>query len=101
MPASVPLEKLELIGLRARVVATGHAGYAHLEGRVVDETMGTLTLEVGGRDLVVPKAGQAFEFTLPDGSTQTLEGRSLAFRPEDRIRKARPAKAERPTRSTR
>jgi RNase P/RNase MRP subunit p29 len=100
VPASVPLEKLELIGLRAKVVATNHPGYASLEGRVVDETMGTLTLEVGGRDLVVPKAGQAFEFTLPDGGRQTLEGRSLAFRPEDRTRKARPSQGS-ANRSTR
>ena len=85
------LERRELIGLRARVSASAHAPYVGLEGRVVDETMRTLALELpDGTEVVVPKAGQSFAFTLPDGSTETLEGRDLAHRPEDRTRKARP-----------
>lgn len=82
----------ELIGLQCRVSASANASFVGLEGLVVDETQGTLTLELPGpsqaRERIVPKAGQRFTFTLPDGSISTLEGRSLAFRPEDRIRKA-------------
>lgn len=92
MSAAVDLARHELLGLPCRVVASAHAPYVGLEGRVVDETMRTLTLDAGGQERTVPKAGQAFEFTLPDGSTQRLDGRSIAFRPEERTKKARPAR---------
>lgn len=101
--ASASVAQQELVGLRVRVVGSGDPGLRGREGLVVDETQGTLTIEVDpppgapaparGREVVVPKAGQAFAFTLPDGSTQRVEGRDLAFRPEDRIRRARPRRA--------
>lgn len=85
------LARRELIGLRARVVASSHAGYVGAEGLVVDESMRTFTLELqgpqGAREVVVPKAGQTFEFLLPDGRRERLEGRDLAHRHEDRTRK--------------
>ena len=85
----------EFIGLRATVLASKHPPYVGLAGAVVDETMKTLTLDVGGAERVVPKVGQRFQFTLLDGSRETLEGRDVALRPEDRTRKARPRQAMR------
>jgi ribonuclease P protein subunit POP4 len=89
MLPQAPLEKGELIGLVAEVTASQHAPYVGLRGLVVDETRGTFTLALPGGERVVPKEGQRFQFTLPDGSRQQVEGRALAHRPEDRTRKAR------------
>ena len=87
---SADLARRELIGLRCRVAASNDPGLRGVAGTVVDETMKTFTLDTAAGTKVVPKAGQAFEFTLPGGATERLEGRDVAHRPEERTRKARP-----------
>ncbi|HEV8361183.1 MAG TPA: ribonuclease P protein subunit [Candidatus Thermoplasmatota archaeon] len=89
------LAQRELIGLRARVVASGHRNYLGLEGRVVDETMKTFTLDTSTKEVLVPKQGQVFEFTISGGQRETLQGKDLVHRPEDRTRKARPRPSRR------
>ena len=61
-----------------------------MEGTVVDETRQTLRIEREGSTghVTVPKRGAAFEARLPDGTTTVLEGDGLAFRPEDRTKRA-------------
>ena len=56
-------------------------------GMVVDETRETLVIDADGRR-TVPKRGNAFEFTLEDGSTAVVEGDAIAYRPEDRVKRA-------------
>jgi ribonuclease P protein subunit POP4 len=58
-----------------------------MEGTVVDETRETLVIERGARR-TLPKRGNVFEFTLEDGTTVVLEGDAIAYRPEDRIKRA-------------
>jgi RNase P/RNase MRP subunit p29 len=41
-----------------------------------------------GKERTVPKRGTTFEFTLDDGTTAVLEGDSIAYRTEDRIKRA-------------
>lgn len=81
------LVRHELIGLQAKVVQSPHPSFQGLEGRVVDETRNTLTLEVCGKEKVVPKEGPVFSFTLPSGKQVRVEGMVLVGRPEDRIKK--------------
>jgi len=75
----------ELIGLHIRVVQAPHQGFA-IEGKVVDETKNMLTIRCEDGERRIPKDHAVFEFTLPDGSKATVEGRQIARRPEDRVR---------------
>lgn len=77
----------ELTGLRVRVVLATDGGMVGMEGTVMNETRETLVIEEG-HERIVPKRGTTFEFTLDDGSTSVLEGDTIAYRPEDRIKRA-------------
>ncbi len=79
----------ELIGLRVTVVASGDPGLVGLVGRVVDESRGTFLVErPDGSEARVPKTGQTLAFEFPEGRA-IVEGDSLRFAPEDRIKKIR------------
>jgi len=77
----------ELVGLALRVVQASDGGMVGMEGVVVDETRETLVID-GDRRRTLPKRGLTFEFTLDDGTTAVLEGDDIAFRPEDRVKRA-------------
>ena len=77
----------DLIGLRVRVVQASDGGMIGMEGTVVDETRETLVIEDVGRK-VLPKRGNSFEFTLEDGTIRVLDGDAIAYRPEDRTKRA-------------
>lgn len=77
----------DLVGLRLRIVQASDGGMVGMEGTVVDETRETLVID-GDRRRTVPKRGNAFEFTLEDGSTTVVEGDTIAYRPEDRVKRA-------------
>ncbi|WP_248896163.1 ribonuclease P protein component 1 [Haloplanus halobius] len=55
----------ELIGLHARVVESTNPDTVGISGRVVDETMRTLSLSAGDRVWCLPKRGTTFEFEIP------------------------------------
>jgi len=59
----------ELVGLHARVVESTNPDAVGISGRVVDETMRTLTLSAGDRVWQLPKQGTTFEFALPKPRT--------------------------------
>ncbi len=85
----------ELIGLAVRVAGGPDSGLAGLEGRVVDESRNTLTIEAGGSEKVVPKAGFVFSFRLPGSPGDAprwvkVDGDVIVARPEDRIKKKQP-----------
>lgn len=82
------LARGELIGREATVSQSNDPTLVGLSGRVVDETMKTLTLETEGQRRVVGKLGQGFTFTVNQREVP-LEGAAIAYRPEDRIKKAR------------
>ena len=81
------LQTHELVGLHLRVVRASDGGMVGMEGTVVDETRETLVIGKARRR-TLPKRGNAFEFTLEDGSKVVLEGDTIAYRPEDRIKRA-------------
>jgi ribonuclease P protein subunit POP4 len=81
------LHKHELVGLRLQVVRASDGGMVGMRGIVVDETRETLVIE-DDRRRTLPKRGLAFEFTLEDGSTAVIEGDDIAYRPEDRVKRA-------------
>jgi ribonuclease P protein subunit POP4 len=77
----------ELIGLEVRVVESANRSQAGLEGRVVDESRQTLSIETEVGVKVLPKDQCTFSFLLPSGERVQVEGKLLVARPEDRIKK--------------
>ena len=81
------LVRHELIGLVAEVIKSSNKQVEGMKGRVVDERRNTLTLEIGGREKVLPKEENSFLFLLPSGREVSVDGKVLVGRPEDRIKK--------------
>ncbi len=77
----------ELIGLPVKVVKSTHDGHIGIEGKVVDETKNTITIEADNGEKIIPKKVATFHFNLPDGSIIEIKGKILVARPEDRIKK--------------
>jgi ribonuclease P protein subunit POP4 len=68
----------ELVGLHARVAESSNPDAVGISGRVVEETMRTLTLAEGDRVWQLPKRGTTFEFTLPRPRTDEAAGAEKA-----------------------
>ena len=78
----------ELIGLPVKVVKSSHKGFVGIEGKVVNETKNTLTIEEDDyKEKIIPKGVATFHFNLPDGNIIEIEGKIIIARPEDRIKK--------------
>jgi ribonuclease P protein subunit POP4 len=85
------LPRHELVGLRVAVVDATDEGRVGTTGRVVGETMRTLTVAGADRVRQVPKAEATFAFELDDAEPETDEqgvvtvaGRRLVARPARR-----------------
>lgn len=77
----------EFIGLHVEVKESSHEGFIGINGRVVDETKNTITVETEDGEKMVPKKASTFRFKLPDGAVVEIDGRVIVARPEDRIKK--------------
>ncbi len=78
----------ELIGLPVEVALSSHKGFKGIKGKVVDETKNTIKIEDDQRnEKIIPKKAAIFHFKLPDGSIIEIDGKIIAVRPEDRIKK--------------
>ena len=84
-----------VIGEDVRVAAARDSVLLGLKGKVVLESMHTLTIRTGARNLTIPKAGSALELStgkllLGDDLEGRLEDRIAAsFRPGGKRRRAR------------
>ncbi|WP_135824245.1 ribonuclease P protein component 1 [Halorussus ruber] len=67
------LTRHELNGLPVRVVDAANPDLVGIEGRVVAETQGTLSVGSGSRVRQVPKQGSTFEFALTDESAEAAK----------------------------
>lgn len=76
----------ELIGLEARVVRSTDPGLLNVNGKIINETRGTLVIEHLGEPKVVQKATVVLRITLPSGEEVEVDGEKLVARPEDRVR---------------
>jgi len=83
----VSIRKGELIGLQVEVIGAADPGHVGLRGRVVDETMKTLTIEKEGKEKMIQKKGALFKFDIHGGIE--VRGEDILFRPEERIKRAR------------
>ena len=88
------LARHEWIGLAARVERAFDPTLVGMAGRVVDETLRTVTLErKDGREAVVQKRGTTLRVELPGGERTALELTALELRPQDRVKRAKAARA--------
>lgn len=78
----------ELIDRHARVAGSNDPTLVGIEGRIVDETKNTLTLQSGQTRRRVAKPGQQFAIT-HEGRSVLLNGVTIAHRPEGRIERAK------------
>jgi len=78
----------ELIGLPVEVAESSHKGFEGIKGKVVDETKNTIKIEDdNGNEKIIPKKEVTLHFKLSDGSKVEIDGKIIAIRPEDRIKK--------------
>jgi ribonuclease P protein subunit POP4 len=94
MRTKANLARHEWIGLAARVERAADPSLVGAEGRVVDETLRTVTLErPSGREVRLQKQGSQLSLSLPGGERATLDLSGLEMRPADRVKRAKSAKA--------
>lgn len=78
----------EFVGLPVEVAESSHEGYRGIKGKVIDETKNTIKIEdEQGDEKVIPKKAVIFHFTLPSGSKVEVDGKIIAIRPENRVKK--------------
>jgi ribonuclease P protein subunit POP4 len=57
-----------------------------MKGLIVNETQNTIILEVNDSEKVIPKKGTKFRLSTPEDIV--VNGSTLIYRPQDRIKKA-------------
>jgi len=76
------------IGLAVEIVNSSQRKLIGLKGVIVDETKNLIAIErEDGREVKVPKVSSVFRFTLDNGETMDVLGKSIAFRPHERPKK--------------
>lgn len=90
--------KEELLGSMVKIESATDPTLVGLEGEVLDETMKTLTVRTDeGRAVVVAKNAVTLTIRI-NGQAVEVDGRTLLFRPEDRIKKVRRPRARKESR---
>jgi ribonuclease P protein subunit POP4 len=79
--------RYEFTGAQAKVVKSRHHGYVGVSGKTVDETRNTFTILHEGKRKIVVKDSAIFHFRFSDGTVVEIDGRLLAGRPEDRLKR--------------
>ena len=77
----------EWIGLRVKILSAPDPGVKGVSGIVEDESRNMLTIRTDHRSLKVPKTSSSFLLELPNKESVTVEGDSVRYRPQDRVKK--------------
>jgi ribonuclease P protein subunit POP4 len=85
-PNTRDILRQELIGLEARVVKSTNPSLLKIKGKVIDETLNTLTILSSGEKKTVAKDTATFCLRLQSGERLEVEGKQLIKRPEDRVK---------------
>jgi ribonuclease P protein subunit POP4 len=76
------------IGLEVEISNSSAHELIGLKGKVIDETKNLLVIEKeDGREVKIQKVANTFRFTLDDKSVIEIQGKKIAFRPEERPKK--------------
>lgn len=79
----------EFIGLKVRVLESENTNNSGKGGIIVDETKNILTIETSEGVKKLIKNQCVFEFTNKDHTILRVDGKRIALRPEERIKKLR------------
>jgi ribonuclease P protein subunit POP4 len=79
--------KNEFIGLNAKVVDSSNPNVVGIEGKVINETRNTFVITHGNKNKTIAKNTTVFHFTMSNGTTVEINGKTIVGRPEDRIKK--------------
>ncbi|PIN85800.1 MAG: ribonuclease P [Candidatus Diapherotrites archaeon CG11_big_fil_rev_8_21_14_0_20_37_9] len=74
----------EMIGLKVEV-KSNDKNKNGMNGKIVDESMNTMTIESKGMEKVIPKKEVTFTFTLGNEKVG-IEGKKIIYRPEQRTK---------------
>jgi len=77
----------EFIGLEVEVVSSNSKEMIGIKGKVIDETKNTLEIEGEGKTRILPKKSCILKFMLPKNELIEVDGKLIAYRPEDRPKK--------------
>ena len=77
----------EFIGTTCRIADSQHSGYMGISGEIVDESKNTFAIMQDGKLKHVIKDASVFRFRFSDGTVVEIDGKLLAGRPEDRLKK--------------
>jgi ribonuclease P protein subunit POP4 len=77
----------EFVGTEMEVSKSKHSSYVGISGKVIDETRNTFTILHAGKRKRVIKNSAVFHFKFSDGTIVEINGKLLAGRPEDRLKR--------------
>lgn len=86
-------EKLrgEFIGLRLKIISSPNKNNVGIEGKIIDETKNSFIIQKINQTKTyrktIIKDQCLFEVTFKDDSKISVEGKTIALRPEDRIKR--------------
>ena len=76
------------IGLEVEVVNSASRELIGKKGKIINETKNLIVIETAqGKEIKLSKVSSTFSFHLDEGSDFVVEGREIAFRPEERAKK--------------
>jgi ribonuclease P protein subunit POP4 len=84
------LVRHELIGLRAKIIKSKNPSDQGMEGKIIDESFKTISLEVNGKEKKVYKENVILIIEQPDGKKVQVDGKLLLARPWERIKRKLP-----------
>lgn len=87
MKVTPDIIRSEFMGTEAKVAKSRHPNYVGISGKIIDETRNTFTILQEGKRRIVVKDSAIFHFKFSDGTTIEINGKLLAGRPEDRLKK--------------
>ncbi len=87
MTATSDIIQREFTGSKAEVTRCKNSRNVKISGRIIDETKNTFTLLHEGKRKIIVKDLAVFKVKLPNGAVFEIDGKLLAGRPEDRLKK--------------
>ncbi len=78
----------EFIGTEGKIAESQHKAYVGIRGEVIGETKNTFTIMHEGKAKNIVKDQAVFNFKFSDGTVVEIDGKLLAGRPEDRLKKS-------------
>lgn len=87
MKVTPDIIRCELIGTDVQIAGSSHHGNVGMSGKVVDESRNTFTILCKGKRKTIVKDSSVFRFEFSDRTVVEINGRLLAGRPENRLKK--------------